>query len=154
MEGNDLSGIGVICQIGSYKVVRLVDTQKAEIHPGRLVLVIKLNFESEEGKKKARIAACRNLDEMTSSKTLSCPMLRMLLSLVSYQGWHIEIWDVSTAFLHVFALPLIVAEGAIWLWISFWCPPPHVFSWVDIVPEVARDCFPRIVFTHFVLVLL
>ena len=36
---------------------------------------------------------------MTSSKTPSYPMLRMLLSLASYRGWPIETWDVSTAFL-------------------------------------------------------
>ena len=34
-------------------------------------------------------------DEMTSSKTPSYPMLRMLLSLASYKGWPIETWDVS-----------------------------------------------------------
>ena len=39
-------------------------------------------------------------DEMTSSKTPSYPMLRMLLSLASYKGWPIETWDVSTAFLY------------------------------------------------------
>ena len=39
-------------------------------------------------------------DEMTSSKTPSYPMLRMLFSLASYQGWPIETWDVSTAFLY------------------------------------------------------
>ena len=38
-------------------------------------------------------------DKMTSSETPSRPMLRML-SLASHQGWPIETWDVSTAFLY------------------------------------------------------
>ena len=37
---------------------------------------------------------------MTSSKTPSHPMLKMLLSLASKKGWPIETWDVSTAFLY------------------------------------------------------
>ena len=69
------------------------------------MLVVKPNPEGEKGKKKARIVVCGNFqtvhqDEMTSSKTPSYPMLRMLLSLASYQGWPIETWDVSTAFLY------------------------------------------------------
>ena len=75
------------------------------ILPGRLVLVVKPNPEGEKGKKKARSVVCGNFqtvhqDDMTSSKTPSYPMLRMLLSLASYQGWPIETWDVSTAFLY------------------------------------------------------
>ena len=37
---------------------------------------------------------------MTSSKTPSYLMLKMLLSVASHQGWPIETWDVSTAFLY------------------------------------------------------
>ena len=72
-----------------------MDVGNQEILPGRLVLVVKPNPEGEKGKKKARIVVCGNFqtvhqDEMTSSKTPSYPMLRMLLSLASYQGWPIE----------------------------------------------------------------
>ena len=82
-----------------------MDVGNQEILPGRLVLVVKPNPEGEKGKKKARIVVCGSFqtvhqDEMTSSKTPSYPMLRMLLSLASYQGWPIETWDVSTAFLY------------------------------------------------------
>ena len=88
-----------------YEVVKLKDVRGAEILPGRLVLVVKPNPEGAKGKKKARIVVCGNFqtvhpDEMTSSKTPSYPMLRMLLSLASYRGWPIETWDVSTAFLY------------------------------------------------------
>ena len=61
--------------------------------------------KGQKERKKARIVVCGNFqtvhpDEMTSSKTPSYPMLRMLLSLASYKGWPIETWDVSTAFLY------------------------------------------------------
>ena len=66
---------------------------------------MKPNPEGAKGKKNARIVVCGNFqtvhpDEMTSSKTPSYPVLRMLLSLASYRGWRIETWDVSTAFLY------------------------------------------------------
>ena len=92
-------------KLGVYEVVTLKEIRGAEILPGRLVLVVKPNPEGAKGKKKARIVVCGNFqtvhpDEMTSSKTPSYPMLRMLLSLASYRGWPIETWDVSTAFLY------------------------------------------------------
>ena len=88
-----------------YETVRLVDIRGAEILPGRLVLVVKPNPEGAKGKKKARMVVCGNFqtvhpDEMASSKTPSCPMLRMLLSLASHKGWPSETWDASTAFLY------------------------------------------------------
>ena len=92
-------------KLGVYEPVTLKEIRGAEILPGRLVLVVKPNPEGAKGKKKARIVVCGNFqtvhpDEMTSSKTPSYPMLRMLLSLASYKGWPIETWDVSTAFLY------------------------------------------------------
>ena len=100
-----LAELQSFAKLGVYEVVSRVDVGRQEILPGRLVLVVKPNPEGEKGKKKARIVVCGNFqtvhqDEMTSSKTPSYPMLRMLLSLASYQGWPIETWDVSTAFLY------------------------------------------------------
>ena len=100
-----LAELESFAKLGVYEVVKLKDIRGAEILPGRLVLVVKPNPEGAKGKKKARIVVCGNFqtvhpDEMTSSKTPSYPMLRMLLSLASYRGWPIETWDVSTAFLY------------------------------------------------------
>ena len=100
-----LAELQSFAKLGVYEKVSRVDVGNQEILPGRLVLVVKPNPEGEKGKKKARIVVCGNFqtvhqDEMTSSKTPSYPMLRMLLSLASYQGWPIETWDVSTAFLY------------------------------------------------------
>ena len=100
-----LADLQSFAKLGVYEKVSRVDVGNQEILPGRLVLVVKPNPEGEKGKKKARIVVCGNFqtvhqDEMTSSKTPSYPMLRMLLSLASYQGWPIETWDVSTAFLY------------------------------------------------------
>ena len=100
-----LAELESFAKLGVYEVVKLKDIRGAEILPGRLVLVVKPNPEGAKGKKKARIVVCGNFqtvhpDEMTSSKTPSYPMLRMLLSLASYRSWPIETWDVSTAFLY------------------------------------------------------
>ena len=100
-----LAELQSFAKLGVYEVVSRADVGGQEILPARLVLVVKPNPEGEKGKKKARIVVCGNFqtvreDEMTSSKTPSYPMLRMLLSLASYQGWPIETWDVSTAFLY------------------------------------------------------
>ena len=100
-----LAELQSFAKLDVYEAVSRVDVGRQEILPGRLVLVVKPNPEGVKGKKKARIVVCGNFqtihqDEMTSSKTPSYPMLRMLLSLASYQGWPIETWDVSTAFLY------------------------------------------------------
>ena len=100
-----LAELQSFAKLDAYEAVSCVDVGRQEILPGRLVLVVKPNPEGVKGKKKARIVVCGNFqtihqDEMTSSKTPSYPMLRMLLSLASYQGWPIETWDVSTAFLY------------------------------------------------------
>ena len=100
-----LAELQSFAKLDVYEAVSRVDVGHQEILPGRLVLVVKPNPEGVKGKKKARIVVCGNFqtihqDEMTSSKTPSYPMLRMLLSLASYQGWPIETWDVSTAFLY------------------------------------------------------
>ena len=100
-----LAELESFAKLGVYEVVKLKDIRGVEILPGRLVLVVKPNPEGAKGKKKARIVVCGNFqtvhpDEMTSSKTPSYPMLRMLLSLASYRGWPIETWDVSTASLY------------------------------------------------------
>ena len=100
-----LTELQSFAKLDVYEAVSRVDVGHQEILPGRLVLVVKPNPEGVKGKKKARIVVCGNFqtihqDEMTSSKTPSYPMLRMLLSLASYQGWPIETWDVSTAFLY------------------------------------------------------
>ena len=100
-----LAELQSFAKLDVYEAVSRVDVGHQEILPCRLVLVVKPNPEGVKGKKKARIVVCGNFqtihqDEMTSSKTPSYPMLRMLLSLASYQGWPIETWDVSTAFLY------------------------------------------------------
>ena len=100
-----LADLESFAKLGVYETVMLKDIRGAEILPGRLVLMVKPNPEGAKGKKKARIFVCSNFQtvhpvEMTSSKTPSYPMLRMLLSLASYKGWPIETWDVSTAFLY------------------------------------------------------
>ena len=100
-----LAELQSFAKLDVYEAVSRVDVGHQEILPGRLVLVVKPNPEGVKGKKKARIVVCGNFqtihqDEMTSSKTPSYPMLRMLLSLASYLGWPIETWDVSTAFLY------------------------------------------------------
>ena len=100
-----LAELQSFAKLDVYEVVSRADVGHQEILPGRLVLVVKPNPEGVKGKKKARIVVCGNFqtihqDEMTSSKTPSYPMLRMLLSLASYLGWPIETWDVSTAFLY------------------------------------------------------
>ena len=97
-----LAELESFAKFGVYGAVKLSDIRRVEIWPGRLVLVVKANPEGAKGKKKARVVECGNFfpDEMTSSKTPSYPMLRMLLSLASYKGWPIETWDVSTAFLY------------------------------------------------------
>ena len=84
-----LAELQSFAKLGVYEVVSRADVRGQEILPGRLVLVVKPNPEGEKGKKKARIVVCGNFqtvhqDEMTSSKTPSYPMLRMLLSLASY----------------------------------------------------------------------
>ena len=99
-----LDELEFFAKLGVYEIVRLADGS-TEILPGRLVLVVKLNPEGSERKKEARIAVRGNFqtvrqDDITSSKTPSYPMLRMLLSLASHQGWPIETWDVSTTFLY------------------------------------------------------
>ena len=100
-----LAELQSFAKLDVYEAVSRADVGRQEILPGRLVLVVKPNPEGVKGKKKARIVVCGNFqtihqDEMTSSKTPSYPMLRMLLSLAAYQGWPIETWDVSTAFLY------------------------------------------------------
>ena len=101
----NLAELQSFATLGVYEVVTLADVGGQEILPGRLVLVVKPNPEGEKGKKKARIVVCGNFQtvhqyEMTLSKTPPYPMLRMSLSLASYQRWPIETWDVSTAFLY------------------------------------------------------
>ena len=114
-----LAELESFAKLGVYEVVTLKEIRGAEILPGRLVLVAKPNPEGAKGKKKARIVVCGNFqtvhpDEMTSSKTPSYPMLRMLLSLASYKGWPIESWDVSMRPLKVIEKLGLLPEGTIW----------------------------------------
>ena len=108
----------ILAELLVYVVVSRADVRGQEILPGRLVLVAKPNPEGEKGKKKARIAVCGNFqtvhqDEVTSSKTPSAPMLRMLLSLASYQGWPIEQYIYMRPPRVIEKLGLL-PEGTIW----------------------------------------
>ncbi|CAL1136815.1 unnamed protein product [Cladocopium goreaui] len=96
---------GALRKITEAEVKKLLDEDRAELIPSKLVFTVKPDQTNKGGKKKTRLVACGNFSEREEGQDLfaggaSAVALRAALTVASQFGFEGSVMDVRTAFLN------------------------------------------------------
>jgi len=107
---------GALRKITEAEVKKLLDEDRAELIPSKLVFTVKPDQTNKSGKKKTRLVACGNYSDREEGQDLfaggaSAVALRAALTLTARFGFEGRVMDVRTAFLNAPIYGLVWFEG-------------------------------------------